>query len=60
MLLAEADRDEYRRTEASKAREAEVMKNVKGWEVSVRDHWRDTTNCDLQTGKRFGSSVVLA
>ncbi|KAF5322789.1 hypothetical protein D9619_000608 [Psilocybe cf. subviscida] len=44
MLLAEADRDEYRRTEASKAREAEVMKNVKGWE----------------TGKRFGSSVVLA
>jgi NADH dehydrogenase (ubiquinone) 1 alpha subcomplex subunit 13 len=35
MLMAEADRDEYRRTEASKAREAEIMKNVKGWEVSV-------------------------
>lgn len=35
LLLAEGDRDAYRRQEAAKAREGEIMKDVKNWEVSV-------------------------
>jgi hypothetical protein len=35
LLLAEGDRDTYRRREAAKAREAEIMKDVKGWEVRL-------------------------
>jgi NADH dehydrogenase (ubiquinone) 1 alpha subcomplex subunit 13 len=34
-LLAEADRDTYRREQAQLAREKEIMKDVKGWEVSM-------------------------
>src|SRR5262245_10572545 len=34
LLLAEGDRDAYRREQAAIAREREIMKNVKGWEVS--------------------------
>lgn len=33
LLTAEADRDIYRRTEAAKAREEEIMKNVEGWKA---------------------------
>ncbi|KAJ1991435.1 hypothetical protein H4R33_001356 [Dimargaris cristalligena] len=33
LLQAEQDRDTYRREEAMKAREAEIMKDVPGWEV---------------------------
>ncbi|KAI8987949.1 GRIM-19 [Mycotypha africana] len=33
LLTAESDRDNYRRLEAAKAREAEVMKDVDGWKV---------------------------
>jgi hypothetical protein len=33
IMLAEGDRDAFRRREAAKAREAEIMKDVKGWEV---------------------------
>lgn len=33
LLTAEADRDTYRRTEAAKAREAEIMKDVKDWKA---------------------------
>lgn len=33
LLTAEADRDAYRRSEAAKAREAEIMKNVEGWKA---------------------------
>ena len=33
MLLAEGDRDAYRREQAALAREREIMKDVKGWEV---------------------------
>ena len=33
MLTAESDRDLYRRTEAAKAREAEIMQNVEGWKA---------------------------
>lgn len=33
MLQAEADRDTYRREVAAKEREAEIMKDVKGWKA---------------------------
>ncbi|KAG0221969.1 hypothetical protein BGW41_006282 [Actinomortierella wolfii] len=33
LLQAEADRDTYRRELAAKAREAEIMKDVKGWKA---------------------------
>ncbi|KAL0580065.1 hypothetical protein V5O48_001924 [Marasmius crinis-equi] len=33
LLMAEGDRDAYRRREAAVAREREIMKDVKGWEV---------------------------
>lgn len=35
LLLAEQDRDAYRRQQAAVARETEIMKDVPGWEVSV-------------------------
>lgn len=34
MMLAEQDRDAYRRNVAAVAREKEIMKDVPGWEVS--------------------------
>lgn len=34
ILLAEGDRDAYRREQAALEREKEIMKDVKGWEVS--------------------------
>lgn len=33
MLMAESDRDAYRRNEAQIAREKEIMKDVPGWEA---------------------------
>ena len=33
MLTAEADRDAYRRQQASLKHEAETMKDVEGWQV---------------------------
>ncbi|KAK7676893.1 hypothetical protein QCA50_020149 [Cerrena zonata] len=33
LLLAEGDRDAYRRQQAALAREKEIMKGVEGWEV---------------------------
>lgn len=33
LLLAEADRDVYRREQAALEREKEIMKDVPGWEV---------------------------
>ena len=35
MLQAEADRDSYRRRMATQAREAEIMKDVKGWDATA-------------------------
>ncbi|KAJ3915187.1 GRIM-19 protein-domain-containing protein, partial [Lentinula edodes] len=35
LLMAEGDRDAYRRQQAALAREKEIMKDVKGWEVSL-------------------------
>lgn len=34
LLLAEGDRDAYRRQQAATEREREIMKDVPGWEVS--------------------------
>ena len=34
LILAEQDRDAYRRNEAALAREKEIMKDVPDWEVS--------------------------
>jgi hypothetical protein len=34
LLVAEGDRDAYRRQQAALEREREIMKDVKGWEVS--------------------------
>lgn len=34
LLMAEGDRDAYRREQAALVREREIMKDVKGWEVS--------------------------
>jgi len=33
LLLAEGDRDAYRRSQAALAREKEIMKDVEGWEA---------------------------
>ncbi|KAI8077954.1 GRIM-19 [Gilbertella persicaria] len=33
LLIAETDRDSYRRSEAAKAREEEIMKDVEGWKA---------------------------
>ena len=35
MLMAEGDRDLYRRQQAALAREKEIMKDVPGWEVGI-------------------------
>lgn len=35
MLLAEGDRDAYRRQQAALEREKEIMKDVPGWEVNI-------------------------
>lgn len=35
LLLAEGDRDTYRRQQAALAREKEIMKDVKGWQVRI-------------------------
>jgi hypothetical protein len=35
LLVAEGDRDAYRRQQAALEREREIMKDVKGWEVSL-------------------------
>lgn len=34
LIMAENDRDVYRRSQAALAREKEIMKDVDGWEVS--------------------------
>ncbi|KAF8663507.1 hypothetical protein AX16_001073 [Volvariella volvacea WC 439] len=36
LLMAESDRDMYRREQAAIAREREIMKDVKGWEPGKR------------------------
>lgn len=38
LMMAEGDRDAYRREQAAISREREIMKDVPGWEVSGRFH----------------------
>lgn len=44
LLLAEGDRDAYRREQAALQREREIMKDVKGWEV--RGAWTPLRDSD--------------
>jgi hypothetical protein len=45
--MAEGDRDAYRRQQAALAREREIMKDVKGWEVSLLCKLNDSViDCD--------------
>lgn len=39
LLLAEGDRDAFRREQAALAREKEIMKDVPGWEVSTESYY---------------------
>lgn len=52
LLLAEGDRDAHRREQASLAREREIMKDVKGWEVSAISHVVDRSCVALEVGDR--------
>ena len=47
LILAEQDRDAYRRRTAATAREKEIMGDVEGWEVSndSSDPSRETLRC---------------
>jgi hypothetical protein len=42
LLLAEGDRDAYRRQRAALERETEIMRDVKGWQVCPRSPVRST------------------
>ncbi|EST06111.2 GRIM-19 [Kalmanozyma brasiliensis GHG001] len=48
VLMAESDRDEYRRNEAQVAREKEIMKDVPGWEAG-----KSVYNTKRYTPKNF-------
>ena len=50
MLLAEQDRDAYRRQQAAIARETEIMKDVPGWEVSLALPHRVFTSLRMRIG----------
>lgn len=49
LLLAEGDRDAYRRQQAALAREKEIMKDVKDWEVSLFSDTLVVQSLDLLT-----------
>lgn len=51
LLMAEGDRDLYRREQAALAREREIMKDVQGWEVCDRFRMAEF-DLDLQAGKK--------
>lgn len=52
LLLAEGDRDAYRRQQAALEREKEIMKDVPGWEVSG--------SVDEVTRGKVGRLIVIA
>lgn len=65
LILAEQDRDAYRRQQAAVAREREIMKDVEGWEVSTRKLSRYIPTmraacCVLRTAKRYNGKRGLA
>ncbi|GMK56604.1 hypothetical protein CspeluHIS016_0304440 [Cutaneotrichosporon spelunceum] len=47
-ILAEQDRDEYRRSQAALAREKEIMKDVDGWQVGK----------SVYNGKRYNPNTI--
>lgn len=54
-LLAENDRDVYRRSQAAVAREKAIMKDVEGWEVRldrVKDVKAPAAEHRLSTGRK--------
>ena len=56
LLLAEGDRDAYRRQQAAVAREREIMKDVKGWEVSAQEReW----GCELTAFCRLENQFIM-
>jgi len=57
LLLAEGDRDEYRRQQAANAREREIMKDVKGWEVSLQ-RW-EGSGCELTAFCRLANQFTM-
>ena len=56
LLLAEGDRDAYRRQQAALAREKEIMKDVPGWEVSDISNGT-MTECSCSRGTRYRDIV---
>ena len=55
LLLAEGDRDAYRRQQAANAREREIMKDVKGWEVSSADR----SGYELTAFRRLENQYIM-
>ena len=53
LLMAEGDRDLYRREQAALGREREIMKDVHGWEVCDRFRIGEH-GCELRTGGEKG------
>ena len=51
LLLAEQDRDAYRRSTAALAREKEIMKDVPGWEVSYNRFASSRLTWDREGGE---------
>lgn len=53
LLLAEGDRDTYRRKQAALEREREIMKDVKGWEVTfiLSLSFGISFSCDTSAGQ---------
>ncbi|EJD53939.1 hypothetical protein AURDEDRAFT_110630 [Auricularia subglabra TFB-10046 SS5] len=52
LLLAEADRDAFRRQQMQHAREAAIMRNVPGWKVDSRGY-----NEPKGTGSKIGLAL---
>lgn len=57
-LMAEADRDTYRREQAQLAREKEIMKDVKGWEVSIFENYRCSNLFLIVISSLFSSNLL--
>lgn len=59
LLLAESDRDIYRREQAALAREREIMKDVPGWEVSLGPRLREELGVHARAGWELGCPVAV-
>lgn len=47
LILAEQDRDAYRRQQAALAREKEIMKDYPGWEVCLVFFFLKKLHCEM-------------